>query len=162
MYQRGSHWTDFRETCYSRYYEKNFDKFQILLKSGKSIGHFTWTPRYVFLFPATIIAIQVLSASEIFSGSYDNQGLANIMRTRQYATLYAHCLFFSLPFLLKSIPLTIQFSKSLELIFSKYSTLLLDIAGSTEKSINNYQYHVPEAKFSKDFIICTLSQILVG
>ena len=54
MYQRGFHWTDFREIWYRRLLCKSVEKVQIWLKSGKHIRHFTWTPKYVVLFLTTL------------------------------------------------------------------------------------------------------------
>ena len=46
-YQRGSHWTDFRETWYSGLLWKPSRKIQMWLKSGKNIGPFKWRPKCV-------------------------------------------------------------------------------------------------------------------
>ena len=42
LYQRGSHWTDFREIWYWPLLRKSVEKFQILYKSDQNIRHFTW------------------------------------------------------------------------------------------------------------------------
>jgi len=41
LYQRGLHWTGFRETGYWGPLRKSVEKIQIYLKSGKTVGHFT-------------------------------------------------------------------------------------------------------------------------
>jgi hypothetical protein len=45
MYQRGSHWTDFRGIWYWGALWKSVEKFQYLVNSG----HFTWRPKYVHI-----------------------------------------------------------------------------------------------------------------
>jgi hypothetical protein len=47
-YQRGYHWTDFREICYWVLLRKSVDKSQIWSKSEKSMGHFTWKRTYFY------------------------------------------------------------------------------------------------------------------
>jgi hypothetical protein len=51
MYQRGSHWTDFRKILYWGLLRKSVEKLQIWLKSDKDIRHITWIPTYVLLLP---------------------------------------------------------------------------------------------------------------
>jgi hypothetical protein len=41
MYERGSHWTDFREIWYWALSRKPVETIQIWLKSGKNIGYLT-------------------------------------------------------------------------------------------------------------------------
>jgi hypothetical protein len=40
--QLGSHWTDFNEIVYLSSFKKSVDKIEVLLKSDKKNGHFTW------------------------------------------------------------------------------------------------------------------------
>ena len=49
IYQRGFHWTDFRETRYWGPERKSVEKIQTWLKSDKTIGHLT-RPEYGFFF----------------------------------------------------------------------------------------------------------------
>ena len=42
MEQLGSHWTDFDEILYFRFFQKSVDKIQVSLKSDKNNGYFTW------------------------------------------------------------------------------------------------------------------------
>jgi hypothetical protein len=48
IYQRGSRWMDLREISYWEFLRR-LVKFQIWLKSGQNISHFTWRPKYVLL-----------------------------------------------------------------------------------------------------------------
>ena len=41
MEQLGSHWTDFHEIWYLRFFRKSVQKIQVSLKSGKNKGYFT-------------------------------------------------------------------------------------------------------------------------
>ena len=43
-----SHWTDFDETWYLRVFWKSVEKIQILLKSGKYNGYFTWKRCHIY------------------------------------------------------------------------------------------------------------------
>jgi hypothetical protein len=49
MYQLASHRTASREIWYWGLLRKSVEKIQIWLKSDKSIGHFTWRPKYILL-----------------------------------------------------------------------------------------------------------------
>ena len=44
--QLGSHWTDFHEIWYSSVFRKSAEKIQVLLKSDRNNGYFTWKPVY--------------------------------------------------------------------------------------------------------------------
>ena len=48
MQQLGFHWMDFREIWYLMVFLKSVEKTQVLLKSDKNNGHFTWRPIYIF------------------------------------------------------------------------------------------------------------------
>ena len=49
-YQVSSHWTDFREIWYWRLLWKSVEKLQILLKSERNVGDFTWRRWYACLY----------------------------------------------------------------------------------------------------------------
>jgi len=49
MEQIGSHWTDCHEIWYLRLYRKSAEKIQVLLKSDKNNGYFTWRPTNFFI-----------------------------------------------------------------------------------------------------------------
>jgi len=46
--QLGSHWTDLHEIWYLSIFGTSVEKFQVLLKSDKDNGYFTWRPIYIF------------------------------------------------------------------------------------------------------------------
>jgi len=50
MYQRGSHWTDFREVFYWRLLWKSVEKIHIWLKSDKNVGHYVLSCIVVLLY----------------------------------------------------------------------------------------------------------------
>ena len=51
---------DFREICYWGLLREFVEKIQIWLQTCKSIWHYSWRPKHVVLFPATINAIKRL------------------------------------------------------------------------------------------------------
>jgi len=44
----GSHWMDFYKIWYFRVFQKSVKKGQVLLKSDKNNGYFTWRPTYIY------------------------------------------------------------------------------------------------------------------
>ena len=48
MEQLGSYWTDFYEIWYWSILWKSVEKIQVVLKSDKNTGHFTWILAYVY------------------------------------------------------------------------------------------------------------------
>jgi hypothetical protein len=49
MQQLGSHGTDFHEISYLRVFRKSVEKVQVLLKSDKNNGYFTWKSMHFYL-----------------------------------------------------------------------------------------------------------------
>jgi hypothetical protein len=47
MEQLGSHWTDFNEISYI--FRKSIQKIQVLLKSDRKNGHYTWRTIYIYI-----------------------------------------------------------------------------------------------------------------
>jgi hypothetical protein len=78
------------QTCAKFYIGHHYvNKIQVLFKSDKNIGHFTWRRKCVFI-TNSIVTIKALYSSEIVSGwSYSRWGI-NI--TRRIVMLYVHCL----------------------------------------------------------------------
>jgi hypothetical protein len=48
MEQLSSHWSDFNEIGCLSFFEKSVEKFQVLLKSDKNKGYFTWRRMFVY------------------------------------------------------------------------------------------------------------------
>ena len=48
MEKLGSHWTDFDETWYLRFFPKAVEKIQVLLESDKNNRYFTWRRSDIF------------------------------------------------------------------------------------------------------------------
>jgi hypothetical protein len=48
MEKLGSRSTDFDETCYLSFIRKSVEKIQVLLKSDKNNGHFTWRRVHIY------------------------------------------------------------------------------------------------------------------
>jgi len=46
--QLGSHWTDFHEISYLSIFRKSVGTIQLLVKSDKNNGYFTWRPIHIF------------------------------------------------------------------------------------------------------------------
>ena len=46
--QLGSHWMDFHEILYLKIFRKSVEKIQVLLKSDKKSGYFTWRSLYIY------------------------------------------------------------------------------------------------------------------
>ena len=65
-YQRVSYWTDFRENWYRCLLRKSVQKFQILLKSDKNVGYFTWRLMHVFYFQRRNLATKALLCNNIY------------------------------------------------------------------------------------------------
>ena len=53
--------TDFRENWQKMFVWKSFEKYQIGLKSDKSLGHITWRSKYVLLLLAQNIPHKIFS-----------------------------------------------------------------------------------------------------
>ena len=53
VYKHGSHWTNLRQIWYWGLLWNSVLKFQILLKSARSVGRCTWRPKYASLLPGT-------------------------------------------------------------------------------------------------------------
>ena len=48
MKQLGSHWKDFEEIWYLSFFEKSVETVQVLLKSDKNNGCFTWRRFHIY------------------------------------------------------------------------------------------------------------------
>ena len=48
MEQIGSNWTDFHKIWYFSIFRKTVDKIQVLLKSDKNNGYFSYRPMYIY------------------------------------------------------------------------------------------------------------------
>jgi hypothetical protein len=53
MCQSSSHWTDYVKFHTGDFHE-NVKKLQIWLKSDKNIGHFTISPKHIYVFESSI------------------------------------------------------------------------------------------------------------
>jgi len=49
MEKLGSHWTDFHEIWYLRFFRKSVKKIQVSSKPDKNNGYFIWRPMYIFI-----------------------------------------------------------------------------------------------------------------
>jgi hypothetical protein len=85
MYQRGSHWKDFREIWCLRLLRIYVEKLKIWLKSDT-------LPKYVLLLPATLSRHKTVFSCDKLSGCKDSRGGINIRRTCLSVTLYLNCL----------------------------------------------------------------------
>jgi hypothetical protein len=71
VYQRISHWTDFREIWYWGLLRKSVEKLQICLKSDNNIGQFTWRRKYYYIVDSStkyFVARQQCTSMAILSG----------------------------------------------------------------------------------------------
>jgi hypothetical protein len=68
-YQHGSHWMDVCEIwCWGLLW-KSVGKFKIWLKSGRNIGHFTWSHKYILLMATdSFCKITLFHRSDILLG----------------------------------------------------------------------------------------------
>jgi hypothetical protein len=53
--QLGSHWTDFHEIWYFSIFRKNVENIQVLLKSDKNKGCFTWRPLTLLIISRSVL-----------------------------------------------------------------------------------------------------------
>jgi hypothetical protein len=81
MYQRDSRWTGFGRILYWGLSRKSVEKLQIWIKSGTYIAHFTWRPKYVLLFLATLNFFKLLVTWCTTSLTFNN------------CTLCPHCVY---------------------------------------------------------------------
>ena len=63
MYQRGSHWADFREICRGKTNS---------VKIWQNVGTFTWKPQYVLLLPVTLNGHKI--TNDMISNCFDIRG----------------------------------------------------------------------------------------
>ena len=64
MEQLGSHWTDFHEIWYVRIFRKYVKKIQVILKSDKNKGYFTWGKIYIFLILSRSFLLRLRNISD--------------------------------------------------------------------------------------------------